>query len=762
MRAFCSGCFALLLGILVATRLIHAAAVPPDTWAFEPARDRFDPASLLDLRGLNEAVAGQSGFVRVDGKGGFLRGDGQPLRFWAVNTALASREPVQRPPLWGDRVQDVEHHARFLAKRGVNLVRVLRQISPDLESKPDAALTDIDAAERDAIWRTVAAMRRQGIYTMLSAYWAVPMKFAQAWGVRGGPDQSALGLLFFDEQLEAAYRSWLRQLLTEKNPYTGIALAQDPALAILQLQNEDSLLFWTVDVIKGPQREALEKRFADFARAKHGSVVAAQAAWRGHGVLDDSPMQGRLSLRPMWELTQPVQGTGPARRLADQTEFYARTMHDFNRRTIEFLRRELGVRALVNAGNWKTADAARLGDAERWSYMPGEVDAVNHYFSGVHQGESEGWAIVAGDRFTDESALLSPNLLPINLRQTRGRPIMVTESAWVPPNSHGAEGPFLVAAYSSLTGVAGFHWFSIGEDEWATPRSANGYLPSLTKWTFGTPETLGSFPAAALAYRRGDIRRGDPVLVHERPIDSLWQRDPVMLPEQDGFDPNRDAADRQRRAAGQVGAIPPEAFLVGPVEVAFGTAKERIDTPDLARWIDPRRVRANTGELLLDHQRGYATIDTPLTQGVAAHFANAREQHQLSVLGLRSDDAFGALMAVSLDGLPLARSTRILLQYATRSWPSGWQDKPATLQLKSGGTIPGKEVVSFGHAPWRVAQPRLDVSVRNPGLRRATALDMNGMPVAEVPLQRQADAVSLRFPPGVMYVVLRANPGGTP
>ena len=69
---------------------------------------------------------------------------------------------------------------------------------------------------------------------------------------------------------------------------------------------------------------------------------------------------------------------------------------------------------------------------------------------------------MAGDRFTDDSALLAPHRLPFNLRQTRGRPIMVTESAWVPPISHGAEGPFLVAAYTSLTGVAGFHWFTNG------------------------------------------------------------------------------------------------------------------------------------------------------------------------------------------------------------------------------------------------------------------------------------------------------------
>jgi len=757
---------AFLLLLLVCFLVAPVAAAPggagpsalgapaPDTWAFEPARDRFEPTSLLDLRQLNEAVAGQSGFVRVDGQGGFLRGDGQPIRFWSVNTDVARYPETAARPLWGPGGNDLAHHARFLAKRGVNMVRLHRQISPDLEARPDAAITDINLAERDAIWRTVAAMRQQGIYTTLSPYWAVPMKFARQWGITGGHGQSPMGLLFFDEQLQEAYQAWLRQLLSVQNPYTGIPLAQDPSLALVQLQNEDSLLFWTVEVIQGPQREVLERRFADFVRQKYGSMPAAYRAWRAHGILADRPTRGQVALLPVWALTQPVRGTGRARRLADQTEFYARTMHDFNRRMVKFLRQELGVRSLINAGNWKTASPERLGDVERWSYGPGEVDAVNHYFGGVHQGAHEGWAIVAGDRFTDDSALLAPHRLPVNLRQTRGRPMVVSESGWVLPGSHGAEGPFLVAAYTSLSGVAGLQWYAIEEDQWATPRSANGYMASLKKWTMGMPEVMGSFPAAALAYRRGDIRTGEPVLVEERPLSALWQREPVRLPENPGFDPNRDRPTRRLSADRSGGLVPSEAFLVGPVQVSLGSPEAKVTVAELSSFIEPHRVRANTGELVLDHRQGFATIDTARTQGVAAHFGNARE-HQLSVLGLRSDNEFGALMAVSLDGAPLARSGRVLLQYATRSRPTGWIDKPASLRLESGELMPGREIVSFGQAPWRVEQARLEVSLRNPKLRRATALDMNGMPVAEVPLQRDASGVRLRFPPGTLYVVLR-------
>jgi hypothetical protein len=441
--------------------------------------------------------------------------------------------------------------------------------------------------------------------------------------------------------------------------------------------------------------------------------------------------------------------------MADQTEFYARTMHNFNREMVDYLRKDLGVKSLINAGNWKTASAERLGDVERWSYLPGEVDAVNHYFGGVHQGTNNGWAIVQGDRFTSDSALLQPHLLPVNLKQTQGRPIMVTESSWVLPNTHGAEGPFLIAAYTSLTGVAAYHWFATDHDGWAPPHSANGYMPSQHKWTFATPETLGSFPAAALAYRRGDIRTGHPVLIEQRPLLDLWQRQTPRIFEGASFDPNRDNGDGARNGEASRSAVSPDAFLVGPVQVRLGVDPAATTyAADLDAWTDGNRIRANTGELSLDHRLGVALIDTPKTQGVAAHFQRAPE-HQLSTLGVRSGNSFGAVMAVSLDDKPLKESRSVLLQYATQSRPTGWREKPVTLALEGGGKASGWEIESYGEAPWQVVQPQLEVSLRNPRLRRATALDMNGMPLAAVPVLREGGTLRLRFPPATMYVVLR-------
>lgn len=749
-----------LAGAAVAWRLLQPPALAPrtaqldwneaDTWAFDPPADDFVAGALLDLRALNETVAGQSGFVRSDGRGGLLRGDGEPIRFWAVNSEVGRRPHAPRP-LWTEPAADLDRHARFLAKRGVNLVRLHRQIGPDLARQPDAALDDIDEQEREGIWRAVAAYRQAGIYTVISPYWAVPMKFRADWGIAGAADQPALGLLFFDERLRAAYKTWLRRLLTEPNPHTGLPLARDPAVALIQIQNEDSLLFWTLNGIQGAQRRALEARFGHYAAERHGSAHAAVRTWGGT-VDGDAPEAGRLALLNLWELTQPAPAGGRGRRLADQTEFLARTMHDFNADIVRFLKGELGVGSLVNAGNWRTASAARLGDAERWSYTAADVDAVNRYQGGLHQGAQAHWAIAVGDRYTSDSVLHAPSTLPVAIKHTAGRPMLLTEGAWVPPNAHGAEGPLLVAAYGALSGLDAYCWFVTEEEGWGRPRSANGYLPSLTKWTVTAPETLGSFPAAALAFRRGDLRQGEVVVHERRPLDALWRREPARIAEEPGFDPNRDAGALPPPAEGT--AVSPAAFLVGPVRVEFGGVPTAGPAAAWEGFVTGGRIVANTGEVTLDAAQGWVRVDAPRVQAVAAHFAAAPE-HRLRDVSFRAGNAFGAAWAVSLDGAPLAASRSVLLQYTTQSRPTGWQDRPATLQVAGAGPVAGREIASVGGPPWRVVRGRLEVEVRNPALSTAVVLDANGQAVGDWPIERTANGVRLRMPPEALYLVLR-------
>ncbi len=736
-RATSWGAWAVLVLVWAA-----GAAAQTDAWPFEPGRDTFSPESLLDLRPLNEAQAGEHGFIRLSRDGGdFVRGDGQPIRFWAVNTYV-----------WRDKPDGLAEHARFLAKRGVNMVRYHGNLL-DLKGSD---LKAIDPAERDRLWKFVAEMKKEGIYMTLSPYYPHSVKAKKEWGLEAD-QENMTGLLFFHPKVQEAYKQWLRDLLVPKNPYTGVALKDEPALGILQIQNEDSLLFWTLPSIKAKPLEILQARFGAWAKAKHGSIEKALEAWKGEKVDGDDPAAGRLALRHIWDMTADgiKQKGKPTARLMDQARFLTETMRDWNAEVVRFVRKDLGARQLINAGNWRTADPVLLGDLERYSYAATEVLGMNRYTGCLHVGQYNGWAIVSGDKFDKPSRLTTPLDLPVNLKQMAGRPIIIPESLWVPPTYYQSEGPFLVAAYASLSGVDTFYWFATGEVQWRQPASANGYLPSIGKWVLATPEILGNFPAAALVYRQAYLKRGKAVVHEERALDDMWALRVPVISEEGAYDPNRDAGDYAPKSTVKQ-EVDRLAFLVGPVEVVYGgdPAKTAV-LPNLGEYIDKAKqvVRSVTGELALDHGRGVCTMNAPKAQGASGFLAKVGTV-ELADVTLKSEDAYASVIVASMDNQAIRTSKRILVQVGTACRPTNWAERPATWTEQGGQRHEGFEVVNFGTAPWQVVRSRLTVTVRNRGVTKAVALDLNGMPKETLDLARNGDAATFTMPPDRKYVVL--------
>jgi hypothetical protein len=716
-------------------------------WSFVPERDSFRADALLDLRRLNEPTAGQNGFIRLSSdKNGFVRGDGVPVRFWALNYSFQRNLDEK----------ELSHSARFLAKRGVNLVR----LGINLQSHAkNPELTDADPKEIDRAWRVIAAMKNEGIYITISPFWSADLKHVpRSWGIEDWPEnQRPMGLLFFNTQLQAGYKAWLKALLVPRNPYTGIPLAQDPALALIHIQNEDSLLFWTEQNIKGKQLELLGKQFAEWAKLKYGTLEAALQEWSGSGMREDAPARSVLGIYTVWQFTQPRSG-GMKKRLNDQLQFFAETMYRFNKEIVRYLREDLGCKQLINAGNWKTADSVRLSDAERWSYTPGEVLAVNRYYAPPHLGPERGWRINKGDRFQNLSVLFNPSAFPLAVRQVVGYPMMLTETHWVSPLGYQSEAAFLVAAYQSLTGLDGVCLGSTTESEWSDRDRAAWDAASRQKWNAGTPVVLGQFPAAALLFRRGDVSLGRPAVLEHRTLEQLWERVPPMIAEESGFDPNRDQGDTAKQS--QIpGGVQPLAFLVGPVEVVFGSDPAKTTVVDLDRYIDREKklVRAITGELVWDYGRGLCTVDTPRSQG-ATGLLKSVGPIKLRDVTINSENSYATVLVVSLDDQPLAHTGSALVQIGTRARPTGWIDHAVTFSVDgSREKINGRQIDDTGRMPWIVDGTRVTIRVRNSNLASATLLDTNGNAGRHLGVRRADEAIEVELPTEAMYVVLSAK-----
>jgi hypothetical protein len=440
-------------------------------------------------------------------------------------------------------------------------------------------------------------------------------------------------------------------------------------------------------------------------------------------------------------------------------QFLAETQRRFYKEMADYYRQKLGCKQLLNASNWITADPIRLNDVERWTYAALDVIAVNKYTGGVHTGENNGWRIDPGHHFTNQSCLTDPRGLPTNLKQVAGHPMIITESTWVHPERYQAEGPFLVAAYQSLTGVAGYYWFSATAAEYDLDPSLRflnlkGQHP-LFKWSCSTPSLMGNFPAAALMYRRGYIRQGRPVVHEERLLEDLWERKVPLIAEDRSFDPNRYTGTTGAKSNIKGGADP-LAFLVGRVEVKYGGDPAKTTVVDLSRYIDRKKkvVRSTTGEVRLNYGTGLCTVDTARAQG-ACGFLTKAGKIELGDVSIQSGNDYATVLVVTLDDQPLRISKKILVQTGTSARLTGWKTKPSRFKGDGKQMFQGYEIVATGKPPWQIVDTDVTLVVNNPNINTATLLDTAGYPVKKIKGERSGGKFTFKLPPNALYVVLK-------
>lgn len=723
-----------------ATDLITFA--PGSAWDFKPAADTLDPSALLDLRYLNETTAGAHGFIKTSRDGdNFVRGDGQPVRFWAESEY--AQETLDMPAL--------RRHAQFLAKRGVNLVRVHTQVCPKNEG---SQITDFDAPAIDNIYKLVAAMKSAGIYTVISPYWAPHVTLQKSWHVPNPGHDDASAMIFFDPTLQRGYRAWMKALYSRPNPYTGIPLSAEPAVEIIQLQNEDSMLWWGLSNLQGDALVELRKQFASFLISKYGSLSGAQTAWKNYKseYMPDDWEHGLPGFLHVWDLTHmgfDKKGSVPGfkERSADMTEFLAKKMAAFNAGMVAYLRTDLGCKQLVNAGNWSTVDLQTTQDAEYWSYATADVLARNNYTGGLHNGVNNGWQVVPTSYYTDVSMTKQPVDLPTNVKRLSGHPFIIPETLWVPPDQYAAEGPLMTAAQQSLTGVNASFWFCNGVAEWDDN--------PLAKWVISTPTTLGQFPAAALMFRKGYVQRGSPVVVEQRSNADIFNRTTPVIAEKTGWDPNHNAGNMAPTSSVKT-PIDPLAYLVGPVEAVYGGDPAKTYVADLAKYIDRggKTVHSITGQITTDYGRGIYTVNAPFAQA-AAGFLSGAGTVKLADVTIACKNRYASIVVVPLDSKMLTQSHKVLIQVGTVNRPTGWTVRPAHM-LNGTTRVDAFRVISSGKAPYQVEKTDAVITIAGRSLGRATALDANGMPMGEVvKTARRGDSIAVTMPPDALYVVVQ-------
>jgi len=667
-----------------------------DFFAWEPGLDDFH-SSPIDLRSLNEKVAGEKGYLHRVGNAIQLA-DGTPVRLFGVGVG---------PNNIRQDHATIDYLARKLAKLGVNAVRYHGELF-DINADPATA----PAPNLEKLHYLVHALKQNGIYTEISCYFPLWFDMASSnlvEGYAGFKNTKPFAVVYFNPKLQERYKAWLKRILSEVNPYTKQPLASDPGVAIIELVNEDSLFFWTFnkDNVPPEQWKLLEEKF-------------------GH------------SIEPAWSMTRDGLKNASEeqkKRIVEQVHFLAETQKGFYKSMTDYLKQDLHYGGLVVCSNWTTADNAILDPVERYTYTAGDLMDSHGYFNNPHEGEGADYSVRTGHTFRSLSPLVDPEHAPLNWIRIDGYPRIVSEIGYASPNRYRAESTLLTAAYASLVGMDGVFFFGLSSDFFNDQALFRGSLSS--------PVTYATFPAAALIYRRADVPVAMPSYVESGTV-----QDYLSL-QSGGAAPNSELDSIRRRdvpqngPASSKGALDTLAFFVGPVVRSYDM--HPISIAPAERYIDRehKHVRSSNNAVVWDYGKGLLTVNTPLTVGVAGFLAKAGAI-TVGPMTVESKDEYASIVLTSLDQQPLEQSHQLLIQAMTEDQPYGFATKNDT-------------ITSLGGAPYNVRKIHAKVSltaVANAATQIHT-LDENGYPITKaIHVTTGPDSLSLELPSEAVYLVL--------
>ncbi len=251
---------------------LAVAASAADMFPFQLPWDDASP-SITNVSWLNDKPAGRDGFVSV--KDGHLFAGEKRLRIFGVNMCFAANFPTHA---------DADKVAARMAKFGINCVRFHHM---DMFSAPAGIFAKdgrtLDAEQLDRLDYFIAALKKEGIYADLNLHVSRSYPDRPKAEKKGSP-QFDKGVDNYHAPMIALQKDYARDLLSHVNKYTGNAYSAEPAVALVEINNENALGFqWfagEMDNLPAPYAEDLSAQWTAWLVKKYGSQEKLNASWK--------------------------------------------------------------------------------------------------------------------------------------------------------------------------------------------------------------------------------------------------------------------------------------------------------------------------------------------------------------------------------------------------------------------------------------------------------------------------------------------------
>src|SRR5574341_2295863 len=234
-------------------------------------------AGIVNVSSWLDKPAGKNGFV-VARDGHLFAGD-QRIRFFGVNTTFSANFPSHA---------DAEKIAARMAKFGINAVRFHHmdtQPAPNGILQRDARTLDPDQLDRLDYF--IAQLKRNGIYADINLHVGRMYPGSPKWDAM---PQYFKGVDNFYPTMIQMQREYARDLLTHFNPYTQARYTDEPAVAFIEINNENGLIreWWNgaLDEMPAAYDDELTRQWRAWLAKKYATNDALKQAW---GVAEDPP-----------------------------------------------------------------------------------------------------------------------------------------------------------------------------------------------------------------------------------------------------------------------------------------------------------------------------------------------------------------------------------------------------------------------------------------------------------------------------------------
>ncbi len=347
----------------------------------EPNVGAWDFSHLLD------APAGKHGFVQA--KNGHLYfEDGLRARFLGFNVAARSNMPDH---------ETADKMAERFASMGVNLIRlhaadnILSDAPCTWTCSPEAPLLDYASGNSRAFHPVglerfdyfFAKLKEKGIYLHIDLLVARSFVEGDELDYPGEIPPTTKRYPMYNHRLIELQKEYARQLLCHVNPYTGLAMVDDPAVITVQINNEESAI--KVPGADLPEyRQEVEKEFGHFLLTKYQTREALKEAWTHDGICalgdEEDPAQGTVRIleggfyQPVNDPNGDWHAPDSPPRYADFMEFGIWKNRSFYRMMKDYLR-SLGVKVPINTSN------LIAGAADVYGHSDADVMENNTYFN---------------------------------------------------------------------------------------------------------------------------------------------------------------------------------------------------------------------------------------------------------------------------------------------------------------------------------------------------------------------------------------------